>query len=416
MSEYRNQIVTASAVAVVVILAAAIGIYYLPLQTSSSTGTSPTTTAATRLTSSTSTSSSSTSTWTTVASMIIQPNHTIPLGQGPDSMLYYPDNNVLLIASTGLSYPFTSTLYVFNITTNQVIESVSLGTTTSNSHSLAYDPASHEVYVSINPTEQNTCCATRVLAINTDYQTVATINISQSIAGEVLMQYDAANQEMFLSMLGIDYVLAINSTNQLVANVTANWVLGLAYDPLLSEMYVSNGNSGVSVIDANNSIIDLINIGLPEAITYDPANGYIYVISQGGVEALNGTTEIGSYTLVNGSQSFSFTFSFNSQNDELYVSSFGWNTITVINKMDQVVANIKIASSGGIYDAKHNWMLFSTGDNLTLINSNNEIVGFATFPNAPLQQEPFWATMLYVPQNGCSYVLSFENDTVSAFC
>lgn len=310
--------------------------------------------------------------------------------------------------------PFATNLYVLNATTNTILESIYLGPTTTNDHSLAYDPANHEMYVSTTPPSPKSCCNTAVLAVALDepYEVVGSVNVSMSIGGAPLMQFDPANNETYVGLQGTNYVLALDSANKIVANITVDDVGGLAYDPPLGEIYASGMNSGVYLISANDSISGFLKMGVPELLQFDPANGYMYVVSlQGGITALNGTKEVGSADTGNGD----WTVSFNPQNGDLYVSNLGSGTITVIDKSNEVVATIKAAASGGVYDAKQGWMIFS-GARLFIISPANEIIGFGSVPSAPYQDPPLSTTMAYVPQNGCVYVLSPQNDTASSFC
>jgi YVTN family beta-propeller protein len=423
--DYRNKTIIASIVGVIIVLSIGAVIYLSPLQnlktaqtsqsTSSEISTTPSasTTSFSSIALTSSTTSTSSSTNTSSVPPLVNPNFTIPIGEEAQAIAYDPVNDLLLVVATDLmKSPFATNLYVLNATANTPLYSVYLGPATTNIHSIIYDPANQEMYVSTTPPSPSSCCNTVVTAISLDtpYKILGSVNISMSMGGAPLMQFDPANNETYVGLQSANYVLTLNSANQVVANITVDFLAGLAYDPLLGEMYISGGNSGVYLVSANNSVSGFVNIGLPGLLQFDPANGYVYVSSLGGVTALNGTEKVWS-----SSAAYGGILSFNPQNGDLYASNFGSGTITVIDKSNQVVATIKLAdASGGVYDAKTGLMIFS-GTQLTIINSDNHVTGRGNVPNTLLQDPPFSTTMAYVPQNGCVYVLT-PNDTVTSFC
>ena len=144
------------------------------------------------------------------------------------------------------------------------------------------------------------------------------------------------------------------------------------------------------VVRANNSIIGNISINLPKEMAFDPGNGLVYVASGNGfAQALNGTTKVGEVLLGYGDWSFSY----DSKNKDLYVSSAASDIVTVINSSNQVVTTLDLGTFQMTYDASRDWILVVTQGYLTLVDSENIVVGLSDLGANP-------SAVVYPPENG----------------
>lgn len=344
---------------------------------------------------------------------IIRPNFTVSLQGDPTAMVYDPYNNMILETSVCYSLVCSgepSVLTAINAITNKIVKSIPLGKTDNSPTAMAYDPANHEIYVSVSPSDP---LSTAVIAINSKYQIVATIPISNATEGTPNMVYDPTNSEMYLG-LGPD-VLVVDQSNNVVANFTIVGVLELAYDPALGTMYISSSGNmtgydmGLYEIGANNVIIASSNMDAGTMI-FDPATQLMYVFCYPNVCVVSGLTVISTLPIPN----YFRTFGYSPANQDLYVvqnlypadSFYDVAAISNASRIVQTVALPSITANQMIYDANRGWMIV-TGGNLVL-NSANSIVAMLNAPHSN--------TGVYVPSNSCTYVLQWNNSTTSVFC
>ena len=134
---------------------------------------------------------------------------------------------------------------------------------------------------------------------------------------------------------------------------------GIALDPGNGMVYVSNygqfNTTGiVSVInDTTNTIVGNVPVGKnPQAISYNPANGFFYVANtlSNTLSLINGTSNslIGSIPVGEFPGKNPAGIVTNSINNTIYVTNMGSNTVSVINgTSNAVVANVTSATREG---------------------------------------------------------------------
>jgi YVTN family beta-propeller protein len=229
-------------------------------------------------------------------------------------------------------------------------------------------------------------------------------------------------------------VTVINgTTNTIVANITVGKnPQAIVYNPANGLIYTANTLSNtLSIINGtSNSSVGSIIVGTypgknPTGITINPINNTIYVTNMGSntVSVINGTTNvvINNITLATeqgggtgGTSFFSPAgVAYNSDNNNLYVTNRGSDTLSVINgTTNELVDEVSldtIAPSSIIYNAANNYIYVTNmGSNtVSVINgTTNSIVA-----NIPVGLGP--NGIAYNQNNGDVYVANSINGTIS---
>jgi YVTN family beta-propeller protein len=223
------------------------------------------------------------------------------------------------------------------------------------------------------------------------------------------------------------------TTNTIVVNVPVGKnPQAIVYNPANGLIYTANTLSNtLSIINGtSNSSVGSIIVGAypgknPTGITINPTNNTIYVTNMGSntVSVINGTTNVvvNNITLATeqdggtgGTSFFSPAgVAYNSDNNNLYVTNRGSDTLSVINGttnalVDEVSLDT-IAPSSIIYNAANNYIYVTNmGSNtVSVINgTTNSIVA-----NIPVGLGP--NGIAYNQNNGDVYVANSINGTIS---
>ena len=387
---------------------------------------------------------------------------TIQVGVAPDGLIYDPKNGDVYVANSN-----SSSLSVIDISTNKIIETipvdidpVSLVYDSSNDEiyitdantgrlsivdantslfqgsivigtsptSITYDATNDDLYiannVSISLGSENQGIVTIVSASSINSTLDIVVSNSQptsniSLEGEIPVggtpvgiAYDPLNSEMYVIDFASDSVSVINtSTDTVIANVVVGFgPSDIVLDPDNSDVYVvdTNSNNVVAISTVDNTLVSSISVGEePRGIAYDPLNGELYVSNSGSntVSVINASSNTVISTIEVGAEPTRLAY--DPMNSEVYVVNSGSsaessNIVSVINTTsNKVVENISVGlnPSSITVDTK-NGDIFVAAEFGTVINGSVETPGNGTIPVSNQSSE--------------IYVISGENNEVKA--
>src|SRR6266571_1819043 len=214
----------------------------------------------------------------------------IPIHYGEYCIAYDSQDHRIYVANNN---QFTPTLSVIDDASNTIIATVPEGR---NPLNLAYDPTNNDIYVThYSPELESLEDFVTVVSASTN-TVVANITVGPR-ATRIL--FDPANNDIYVGHTGVnggmgEVSIISGSTNTLIATVpvkvTPNLTgLGLVYDPVDNEVFVTNQFPGwpeggtpsniVSVIDGNtNTLAGNLTLGFnPADGVYDSDTGYMYI-------------------------------------------------------------------------------------------------------------------------------------------
>lgn len=294
----------------------------------------------------------------------------------PMAMVYDPTHGEVFVANTVASWPLAGFVSVISATSRTPVATLELGGNP-GSAALAFDAAHGAVYVA-HSTAAYPYEAVSVLsdATNTFVANLSLAGPSRGIA------YDPHLGEMFVtqagSPLGPGTVLALNDTTNAVV---AQFPLGagaLTYDPGSREMFMV-GQNNVTVFDpANGMVVATVPLADPlnTPPAYDPALGEVFVTSgstpslTGEVFAINDTnhTVVASGAVGHVPDGVVYDPGTN----QLFVANEGDATVTILVPSNLTVAATVTVGGGGhsagpsplTYDGSHGevWVGWGWGE------------------------------------------------------
>ena len=159
-----------------------------------------------------------------------------------------------------------------------------------------------------------------------------------------------------------------------------------------------------------DSVIATINVGdNPWIMAYNSANNNMYVTNFGSniISVINSNNEV--ITTINVGFSPQ-AIAYNSANNDMYFANYRSNTVSVINSNNQLVATIDVGSGpkGIAYNSANNNMYVSNyrSNTVSVINSNNQLVATMDVGTNPYASA-------YNSANNNMYVSNYGSNTVS---
>ena len=292
----------------------------------------------------------------TVCTASVYASVDVPAGNGPYGIAYDPSNGYIYVANEGVYPNFDDTVSVIDGATNNIIATVTVGYAP---YAVAYDAANGYIYVAnggsglgdtVSVIDGTTVIAT--LVVGGGYQYAAPDGLA----------YDSANQNMYVSLAGMDALAVINSTNRVIATIGIDNCFvcifntgpqGLAFDPLNGYIYVGEADpyGTMAVVDGStNTLIKVFgqqDISEINSVAFDPANGNLYAVSAATstVYVIDSSTNTVNYIQTYLVDSFFDGIAYDSNNQNMYVAS-GSGVLVVIDSSTNTVAGTITATSG----------------------------------------------------------------------
>ena len=303
---------------------------------------------------------------------------TYSVGSYPMGDAFDPLNGCVYVANSD-----SGTVSVINTSTS-VISTVSVGNSPTG---VAYNTLNGYIYVTDRGSND-------VSVINKTNQVVDTVAVGSVPCA---IGFDSTNGYMYVANSQSNSVSVINKTNILIDTISvgAN-PCGVGFDSANDYVYIANDQSAdVSVINNTNNVIGTINVGnRPMGIAYDPSTGYVYVanfisdnlsaIAQeynitfaetglntgtpwyvnltNGMKSGQILTPTYSFSLVNGTYSYTLSTSDKNFSQLVQSSSFGVNNSAKSIPVKFVKAYIVTFKESGL-PSTSTWYVNITGEN-----------------------------------------------------
>ncbi len=339
----------------------------------------------------------------------------IPVGIHPIGVAYDPLDKSVYVTNMG-----SNNVSIIDATTLRSVGSIPVGT---EPWGIAVDSRSGNLYVA-NYGSNNVS----VISTATN-QVIDWIGMSLN---PVAIAYDDGNRQVYVTNAGSNDVAVVNSTTeQVVKWVTAGETPdALAYDPQNGNIYVANQGEGYLGGGAGGWNVTIINgstdsfaggiwgMSYPRGIVYDPVNGDIYVVNQGGFGPLEGSVSVIDTAnksvvaqIANGT-AHPVEIAFDSQTSNLYVTNLASHVITVVNGSRNTVTGVIVvgttpygityASSQGTFFVSN----YDAGNVVAFQASTNRVIGWAGVGSSP-------EGLAYDNHTGNIYVTNFGGTNVS---
>jgi YVTN family beta-propeller protein len=200
---------------------------------------------------------------------------TIPVGIGPDKMVYNSDLRLLYVINTG-GDGVNETITVIDVVTNLVITTILTGGVGfMNTLSAIYVAYNQHLYV-YNKLEG------RIFVIDTTTNNIInTINVADITSDEFI--YNPSNKNLYLT--GGDDLYVINTVNDTILTTLNVGGSGGVYAPSNNNVYIGYGE--LTRVDNSNTIIEVKTL-YPKAVygIFNPSNESIYVSGQFGINII----------------------------------------------------------------------------------------------------------------------------------
>lgn len=191
----------------------------------------------------------------------------------PFSAVYDPEANELFVGDQGrYTTGANASMYVVDLGTGRAVQTIP----GANPYGTVYDPVTHAVYLEANGS---------VLVL--DAKTNAVERAIAGLSGFRPQAYDPARDLLF----GVNDtdILAVNVSRDAVVWTTPNPLFGvypIGYDPLNGDVYlfrVRRQSFDVDAVDGATgaTVATITNVANPGGFLFDPANGDMYLSSNG---------------------------------------------------------------------------------------------------------------------------------------
>ena len=283
---------------------------------------------------------------------------TITVRNNPTYLAFNPSNGYVYVSN--YHNDARGSISIINGVSNKVLKNVIVGNGPSE---IIYNPSNKEVYAANQ--------GSNTVSVLKGTRVVATIGVGVSPSALV---FDPTNKEVYVANNNAPGTVSVISsmTNKVVKTIAVgDNPTGIANDPDNNEIYVMNSGAGtVSAIDAStNKVVSTLNLGIsavasdPEALAFDPANGYMYI--------------------------------------------GGTSTLTVLDSFNNVVTTVNVGGYFGIVYDPSNTNVYAAGDNVYIISSATDKVLWTVSSIVPAGE------MAFNPSNTDIYAIGSRN-TVSA--
>jgi YVTN family beta-propeller protein len=189
---------------------------------------------------------------------------------------------------------------------------------------------------------------------------------------------------------------------------TGGYLRDVAYNPNNGYIYVMNqggGSRGINII-SGNTLVTTISLGYgPYGVAYSPSNGYIYATNGDMLFVISGTTVLASVHIGNNPQGVAY----NPSNGEMYVVNEVDGTVSVISGTSVVGSPITVGSYPYeiAYNPSNGYMYVANyGGSTVSVISGTTVVNTITVGTQPYG-------VAYNPSNGYMYVANYGSGTVS---
>jgi YVTN family beta-propeller protein len=283
---------------------------------------------------------------------------------------------------------------------------------------LTYNPSNQEVYVVSESTNN-------VSAINATTYAVTKIAVGSS---PLVGTYGASNKDVYVENSGSNSISVISSANKVIKTIKlpGYYPETQAYDPANGDLYVlTEGTSGAQITDINHATWALTTKALPsgsEEITYDNASSSL-VVSCGVSNELAVISATNVVTLVKLTTGLFPEYAvYNPSDKDLYVSDIGESktgtvtktgNVSVLSSSNKIIATVKVGSfpTFPVYDpSSHDIYQINTGQ-LSVVNhsivypvSTVSIIGTTNKVLATVTLGKYAVIGTYDPKNNEMYI------------
>ena len=377
----------------------------------------------------------------------------VTVGCDPTGIAFDSVNSNLYVSNAGGCGAQSNSVTIINGATNAITGTIALFGQCYSATNIVFDAVNHNLYLALVNQYSSNCSGGPSVLVDINPTTdsaVANVTIGVSNEGFVYgpdLIYDSSSGNVYIAedVAGSSYpvpsstglvLLLDGRTNSIVSTVTLgviNGPYGGTYDPLNGDLYLVNAYS-VSVLDTkSNSLVSTLGTGLrPEEISYDSANGNLYVLSYGPILP-QGSGAVGSVSVLSGTTDSVVTTSnlggglthevFDTANGYLYVMDSLNNAVYYMSTATGLVdgylnPSYPMILYGLTYDNATRTLYVADQNNspngihefeLTLVNSANDLVLALSLRATASGGGSVGPGMASNPSNGDVYIGSYNN-------
>ncbi|MDG6905694.1 MAG: hypothetical protein JRN20_07920 [Nitrososphaerota archaeon] len=336
-------------------------------------------------------------------------------------------------------------VYVVSTSTNKVIDTISLGTTTTT-NDIVFDSANGDLYVSGCVPASPSGCAPAIVSVIDGSSNLVVDTISLTLPPTCngctypmpsTLEFDPANGNIYLAWSASGYISVIDeATNTVTAQIdlgsTSNGIdAAMAVDSANGEIFVGGASNSASlfvVSTSTNTVLATIASAEVscsysecwDAMAFNPANADVYAIAgtANGYQMLVISAATNSVTLeIDLPADYAFFLAYNPSNSNIYVSSYNGFVYEISNTTNEIIGTIGfgVNVTSMAYDQSNNEVYFATlsGSIIVLSGSTGDVVS-----EIPLCSqygcEAYVDTLLYDPANGNVYALALNGGNSKA--
>ena len=343
-------------------------------------------------------------------------------------MTFDSTNGEIYIASSQCQSCFTSVVYAINTVSNSVAQTI----TPSTSPLLAYDPSAIGFdpvngYVYVGGYSSSGASAVVSVIDGSTNNVIDSISLGSTSNIPVAFAFDSSTGNIYAALANSSVVIINGATNTLTSHVSGvqccSLPVGVAFDPSNANIYLAQeGSDNVSIIStATNSVaaFTIVNI-FPSAVSFDSFNGNIYVASTSGVAVIDGSSNklvaslsFDTYTV------YIFALASNPTNGDVYALSHLGSIYVISGTTNTLAGSLGVGNyptaltfdslNGDIYVAS------LQSDSVYVINgATNSVIANVTVPNAPyaLAFDPLDGDVYVASQGGISVINGATNAVI----
>ncbi len=274
------------------------------------------------------------------------------VGKGPMGMAYDPLNNYIYVANY-----FGSNVTVMNGT--KTVASVNVGT---KPESISFDASNGYLYVA-NSASNNVSLINGTTVVHT----------IGKIPAPVFDTYDPANCYVYVDDSSDNNVTVINGTSIVTSIVSKGDPCSSGYDPSSNTIYVADFTSGNITLIRGINVIGNVTLGStvsPYGVDYNPLNGYMYVSTgDTNLSVISGTRLLRNISI---GSSFAFT-AFDQADGLIWTDNYYSNSVSIIDN-SSLVGSFAIKSSspdGAVFSPYSGYMYIAdrSSGNVTIFST-----------------------------------------------